>query len=431
MQQKTRIVILGGGAGGLELAALLAGRKDLHVTLVDMVSSHLWKPRLHEFAAGTVSSSLSEISFYILGQLRGFHFEQGEVIGIDTQDRLVRLDAIRGPSKNNEQGEVLAGERTLPYDYCVVALGGVTPDFNTPGVAENAIRLDGQPDAEYFRQHFIAEMIRARATGVPADVVIIGSGATGTELAAHLRHSERAFAHDDKPEQKLLNITVLEAAPEIMPGAEESLRRELVQRLALLDIKVVTDARISEMQSDEIKTATGEKWPFDIAVWAAGLVGNPVLKTLGDFECDGSGRIKVDAFLRSTISDRVFVIGDSASFVPAGAEKPLPPTAQAASQQAHYLADSLIRHLNGKLVEPFRYKHKGRLVSLAQAGVVGTIGRARKRDLLIQGQFAIAAYDALQRQHQWRVLGPVRGSVAIAADLMSPTHGPPLKLHGG
>ncbi|WP_052195047.1 NAD(P)/FAD-dependent oxidoreductase [Aureimonas altamirensis] len=430
MARQTRILILGGGAGGLELAVQLAGTRGIDVTLIDRVTSHLWKPRLHEFAAGTVSSSLAEISFYVLGQLRGFHFEQGSVIGIEHAMKAVRLAAIL-----DDAGEIVVPERLLTYDLCVVALGGVTPDFNTTGVAENAIRLDAANDADAFRQRFINEMIRARATGVPADVVIVGSGATGTELAAHLRASERAFfdwsSKGPVPRgRKLLDITVLEAAPELMPGAEPALREKLVERLRGLDIKTVTDARISVVDKDEIRTAKGEAWPVDISVWAAGLVGNPVLRSLGRFVYDDRGRIEVDNHLRSTVDDCIYVLGDAAACIPAGAERPLPPTAQAASQQAAYLAAALPRVLRNEPVKPFRFHNKGRLVSLAGAGAIGMIGR-RKQDILIHGQFAIAAYDALQRQHQWRVLGPVRGSVAIIADLLSPTRGPPLKLHAG
>lgn len=430
MSRKTRILILGGGSGGLELAAQLAGRRDIDVTLIDRVTSHLWKPRLHEFAAGTVSSSLAEISFYILGQLRGFRFEQGEVVGIEHAMKAVRLAPMR-----DERGAVVTPERLLTYDYCVVALGGVTPDFNTTGVAEHAVRLDGQGDAEAFRQRFIRHMIRARSTGVPADIVIIGSGATGTELAAHLRHSERAFfdwsqnAPGDSP--KLLNLTILEAAPELMPGAEPALRDKLLERLRALDIKVVTDAKITRIDAQEIRTATGESWPSDITVWAAGLIGNPILARLGAFKLDKKGRILVDTHLRSTTDDAVYVMGDSAACTPEGADAPLPPTAQAASQQAQYLAQALPRVMVNAPVEDFTFRNKGRLVSLAGAGAVGMIGLRRRDDILIHGQFAAAAYDALQRQHQWRVLGPLRGSVAIMADLISPTAGPPLKLHGG
>jgi len=123
-------------------------------------------------------------------------------------------------------------------------------------------------------------------------------------------------------------------------------------------------------------------------------------------------------------------MGDAASLTPRGADKPLPPTAQAASQQAEYLAAVLPLAMAGEPVEPFRYKDRGRLVSLARAGTVGVLPLPSGVKLPLSGAPAVAAYHALQRQHQWRVLGPFRGTVAIAADMVSPAKGPALKLHG-
>lgn len=420
-----RIVILGGGSGGLELASALAPRSDLAVTLVDRVGSHLWKPRLHEFAAGTVNSTLSEISFYMLAKMRGFRFEQGSVESIDRAARRVRLGALAGPD-----GTDFADARDVPYDSCVVALGGRTADFGTKGVAEHAIRLDAKIDADAFRERFVSLMIHARETGEAARIVIVGSGATGTELAAHLRLAERAFFdREGEPQDKLLDITILEAAPEIMPGSDKDLRRGILQRLAALDVAVVTNAKISAVERDVVRSDTGH-WPADITVWAAGLIGLPVLERLADFELDNKGRIQVDQRLRTTVDEAVYALGDAASLVLPGTERPLPPTAQVASQQAAYLADALPRSIAGSPVQPFRFKDKGKLVSLGNAGTVGLVGLGRKDDFFIDGKFAKAAYNALQRQHQWAVLGPLRGSVAILADVISPTKGPALKLHG-
>ncbi|KQT46200.1 NADH dehydrogenase [Aureimonas sp. Leaf454] len=428
MTQAHRIVVLGGGSGGLELASALAGRAGragLAVTLVDRVGSHLWKPRLHEFAAGTVTSTLSEISFYMLADMRGFRFEQGCVEAIDRSRRTVRLASITGAD-----GESLADARDVAYDTCVVALGGQTADFGTPGVAGNAIRLDAKADADAFRERFVSLMIHARETGRAAKIVIVGSGATGTELAAHLRVAERAFFdRAGEPPDRLLEITILEAAAEIMPGSDEALREGILERLSALDVAVVTGAKISSVERGEVRSAAGH-WPADITVWAAGSSGLPVLARLADFNLDAKGRIRVDEHLRTDIDERIFALGDAASLTLPGEERPLPPTAQVASQEAAYLAGVLPETIEGRVVLPFRFKDKGKLVSLGRAGTVGLLGLGRRNDVFIDGQFATAAYNALQRQHQWAVLGPLRGSLAIFADMVSPARGPALKLHG-
>lgn len=428
MDGPQRILILGGGSGGLELASQLAFRRELEITLVDRETAHVWKPRLHEMAAGTVQTSLAEMSFYLLGELRGFHFEQGEVVSIDREARTVRLAAM-----TDGEGRELAAPRDLPYDLCVVALGGSTPDFGTAGVKENALRLDGPADAEEFRRRFIALMVRARETGTPAEIGIVGTGPTGTELAAHLRHSEHGFFDPQAkhPRSKLMSVTLIEAAPELMPGIDETLRREIVERLRALDIQIVTDAQVSQVTPDEIRTAKGETWPSDLTVWATGTVGNSVLKNLGGFELDRKGRIVVDRWLRSLADRRVLAFGDSAAFTPEMSKTPIPPTAQAASQQAAYLARTIPELAKGETVRSFEFENKGRLVSLGLAGTVGRARVSRRNDLYIDGQFATAAYHALERQHQIRVLGPLRGSLAIATDILSPAKGPALKLHGG
>lgn len=421
------IVILGGGAGGLELACALAG-EGRRVTLVDRLGSHLWKPRLHEFAAGTVASTLSEMSFYTLASLRGFRFEQGEVEAVDRASKTVRLAPVR-----SAEDRIVGPERSIPYDRLVVALGGVTPDFGTTGVGENAIRLDERRDADRFRELFVAAILRARATGEPAKIAIIGSGATGTELAAHLRQAELAFLDQSDKERQahLLAITLLEAAPEIMPGADAQLRRSVSERLDRLTIAKHVDAKIAAVERDCVRSADGDSWPADITVWAAGLVGNPCLAKLADFEMDKKGRIVVDDRLRTSVDPAILAMGDAASFTPSGADAPLPPTAQCASQQAIYLTKALPRLIEGQEPKPFVFENRGRLLSLAQGGSVGSIGLMRSRDdILVQGQFALAAYHGLQRRHQWSVLGPLRGSVAILADMISPAKGPALKLHG-
>ena len=427
MAERSRIVVLGGGSGGLELAAQLAWRRELEVVLVDRETAHVWKPRLHELAAGTVQTSLAEMSFYLLADLRGFRFEQGEVVSIDREARTVRLAAMV-----DGQGRELAAARSLSYDLCVVALGGTTPDFGTAGVAAHALRLDGPTDADEFRRRFIALMVGARETGTPAEITIVGTGPTGTELAAHLRHTERGFFEpgNGHSQGKLLSVTLIEAAPEFMPGIDEELRREIVDRLRALDVKIVTDAQVSEVTESELRTAKGESWPSDLTVWATGLVGNPVLKELSDFELDRKGRIVVDRWLRSTTDRRILAMGDAACFTPETAGRPIPPTAQAASQQAGYLTRTLPELARGRTVCAFEFENRGRLVSLGRAGTVGRARLSGRDDLFIGGQFAIAAYHALERQHQWRVLGPLRGTLAVATDLISPAKGPALKLHG-
>jgi NADH:ubiquinone reductase (H+-translocating) len=416
MTGRTRIAVLGGGSGGLELACGLAARRALDVTLVDRAAAHFWKPRLHAFAAGTLDTSLGEIGFRTLARMRGFRFEQGEVARIDRSERRVALKPVE-----DARGGVAAPGRLLGFDRCVVALGGVTADFGVPGVREHAHRLDAPVDAEALRTALAALLTRARETGEPARIVIVGSGATGTELAANLRQAERGFFGPNDAGRRRLAITVLEAAPEIMPGSDEALRRRVLERLNALGIDVVANARVAAVEDGAVRTG-GARYPSDATVWAAGLEGAPILGELADFELDGRGRIVVDERLRTAADPLVYAIGDAASLTPGGTGEPLPPTGRIASREARYLARAIPTALSGAEPGPFRLRDRGRLASL---------GRSGRDDLLVGGRFAKAAFRALEREHRWTVLGPLRGTLAIVADAAMPARGPAIKLHGG
>src|SRR5690606_20134684 len=181
-----RIVIVGGGAGGLELATRLGdryGRKGrLRVTLIDRARTHLWKPLLHEFAAGSLDIDAHDLDYLAQARWHHFSFQLGEMDGLDRTRRVVRVAPTR-----DEDGEELIPRREIPYDTLVIAVGSRTNDFGTPGAREHAISLDTAEEAESFHRQLINACIRANAQKGPIrpeqlNVAIIGAGATGVEL---------------------------------------------------------------------------------------------------------------------------------------------------------------------------------------------------------------------------------------------------------
>ena len=191
------IIIVGGGAGGLELATRLGdklGRKGkANISLVEKSRTHIWKPLLHEIAAGSMDVGRYELPYQAQGYWHGFQFRYGEMTGIDRKKRLVFLAATY-----DEEGREITPMRSFRYDTLVIAIGCVGNAFNTPGVKEYAIMLDTPEEAERFNRRLINACVRAYAQEGPVrpgqlDVAIIGAGATGTELAAELHQTARGL----------------------------------------------------------------------------------------------------------------------------------------------------------------------------------------------------------------------------------------------
>ena len=241
------LVIVGGGAGGLPLATALGdklgdkNRGHADITLVDRFEMHLWKPLLHEVAAGRMDAAAHDVDYLALGYWRHFRFRQGAIVALDRAGRKLTLGAV-----DDDEGKLMLPERVLAYDTLILCIGSTTNDFGVPGVAANAISLDTAIDADRFHRRLLAACVRAddeAAQGKLArvDIVIIGAGATGVELAAEIRQTTRAHVGYglDKPDpEKDIHLTLLEAAPRILPQLGEKIARAATELLSGVDVSV-------------------------------------------------------------------------------------------------------------------------------------------------------------------------------------------------
>src|SRR5262245_10809223 len=219
------VVIVGGGAGGIELATRLGdklGRRGrARVTLVDRSRTHLWKPLLHEFAAGSMDLDHHALDYLAQARWHHFRFQLGEMDGLDRGRRVIKVARTL-----DEEGRELIPRREIPYDTLVIAVGSHTNDFGTPGAAEHAISLDRHDQAEIFHRRLINACIRANAQTGPLrpeqlNVAIIGAGATGGELGGELHKATRellSYGLGRIHPEKGLKLTVIEAAPRISAG---------------------------------------------------------------------------------------------------------------------------------------------------------------------------------------------------------------------
>ena len=432
-----RIVVVGGGAGGLELATQLGhklGRKGkAHITLVDKARTHIWKPLLHEIAAGSMEVDRHELEYQAQGHWHGFKYRFGEMTGIDRGKKLVHLAATY-----DEDGREITPERSFKYDILVVAIGSVSNDFGTPGVMENAIMLDTPEQAERFNRRLLNACVRANAQSGPVrpgqlHVSIIGAGATGTELSAELHRTARgvvAFGLDKIDPEKDIKITLIEAAPRILPALPERLSAATMNILTNLGVEVRTNARVTRITNEGVTLASGDFLPSELVVWAAGVKGPNVLSKLDGLEVSRMNTLVVRPTLQTTKDDDIFVIGDAAYLVLEGETSPIPPRAQAAHQESSHLVKQIPRKLRGEPLQPFVYRDFGSLVSLGHYTTVGSLmGFVSGKSMRIEGLFAKLMYRSLYKMHEMALHGPIKVALDTTSRLITHRTEPQVKLH--
>jgi NADH dehydrogenase len=434
--EKPRIVIVGGGAGGLELATRLGdkyGRKGkFEVTLIERNRTHVWKPKLHEIAAGSMDISAHEVDYLAQSYWHGFRYRIGDMIGIDRDRRQVEVAAYL-----DTEGREVTPKRTVDYDILVIAVGSQNNDFGTPGVADNAIKLESQMEARRFHERMVNACIRAHAQSSPLGihqlkVAIIGAGATGVELAAELHRTTRevvAYGLDQVDAQKDIRITLIEAADRVLPALPDRVSQETEKLLAKLGVDVLVGAKVSEVGSDRVNLTDGRTIPAELIVWAAGVKAPDFLKDIAGLETNRINQLVVRPTLQSTRDDAIFVIGDCSACA-WGDRGNVPPRAQAAHQQASHLYSQIPGYLQGKPLKPYRYRDFGSLVSLGEFSTVGSMmGALVGGNLVFEGIFARMMYLSLYKMHEYALHGAVKVSLDTLARLITRRTEPHVKLH--
>ena len=434
--RKTQIVVIGGGAGGLELVRKLGaryGRKRHDIILVEKSRTHIWKPLLHEVAAGSLDANMDETGYLSHCHRWGYRYFYGTFEGIDRERREVILAPLR-----DDDGSELIGRHRIRYDYLVIAVGSVTNDFGIPGVAENCMVLDDRDGADRFRNRLLNHCLRvsqAMSARRDADehvrIAIVGGGATGVELVAELYNAAAALRHYGLEvfDESRLRITLIEAGPRILPALPERLADAAKAELEQLGVRVLSDVRVVEARPRAIVTGSGERIEADLMVWAAGVKAPQFLATLG-LETNCNGQLVVGPTLQTTRDERIFALGDCCSFTPPGAERPVPPRAQAAHQMVACLFVNLTRFMDGRPLEAFVYSDHGSLVSLSRFSTVGSLmGSLVGGRMAIEGRLARLVYTSLYRMHLVAIHGWLKGLGLMLVGRVNRIIRPRLKLH--
>ncbi|MFA7307652.1 MAG: NAD(P)/FAD-dependent oxidoreductase [Hyphomicrobium sp.] len=433
-----KIVIIGGGAGGLELATQLGnklGKKNkAEITLVDRARTHVWKPLLHEIAAGSMDTGRHELAYQAQGHWHGFRYRYGEMIGLDRANKRVHLAAT-----HDEDGREITPDRWFPYDTLVIAVGSISNDFGTPGVKDHAIMLDTPEQARRFNRRLLNACVRAYAQQGPIrpgqlHVAIIGAGATGTELSAELHHAARGlvdFGLDKIDAEKDFKITLIEAASRILPALPERLSTATTNILKDIGVDVRVGSPVTNVSDEGVTLANGDFIPSELVVWAAGVKGPDVLSKMDGLEVSRSNTLLVRPSLQTTKDDNIFVIGDAAYLVPEGETAPIPPRAQAAHQQSSHLVRQIQRRMHGETkLAPFKYRDFGSLVSLGKYSTVGNLmGFVSGKSLRIEGWFAKIMYRSLYKMHEVALHGPIKVALDSLSRLLTRRTEPQVKLH--
>ncbi|MCJ0881141.1 NAD(P)/FAD-dependent oxidoreductase [Vibrio sp. CCB-PB317] len=428
----TRIIVVGGGAGGLELATKLGrtlGRKNrAQITLVDRKASHLWKPLLHEVATGSLDEGVDALSYRAHAKNHSFDFQMGSLQDIDRERKVIILSELK-----DEHGELLMPSRELEYDILVMAIGSTSNDFNTPGVRENCIFLDSPEQAHRFRTEMNNEFLKLHAKNGngTVDIAIVGAGATGVELSAELHNAVkelRTYGFGDLDSSKL-NVNLIEAGERILPALPPRISAAAHQELVKLGVNVRTATMVTKAEKDGLTTKDGEKIPAQIMVWAAGIKAPDFIRDIAGLETNRINQLVVKNTLQTTRDDDIFVIGDLAQCTQADGSF-VPPRAQAAHQMASQAFSNIVAKINGRELKDYVYKDHGSLVSLSRFSTVGSLmGNLTKGSMMVEGRIARVVYISLYRMHLMALHGVFKTGLMMLVGRINRVLRPNLKLH--
>lgn len=431
-----KIVIVGGGAGGLELATRLGRRfgkrKKATVTLVDRNDTHLWKPLLHEVASGSLDIGIDSLSYRAHGYNHSFKFKIGSMQSVDRDAKTIKLAGL-----TDDEGTEILPERDVEYDILVLAMGSVTNDFGIPGVRKNAIFIDSPSQAVRFHKKLLNGLLKLNKRAetdsqARYSIAIVGAGATGVELSAELHstfNTLRAYGLQElRPEQ--LTISLIEAGPRILPALPERIAASAHKELVELGVNVRTNTAVGEAIKTGFKTKEGEEIEADILVWAAGIKVPDTFKGMAGLETNRVNQWVVKGTLQTTVDPSIYAIGDCcACALPNG--KQVPPRAQSAHQMASHAFKNIAKQIQGRDdLKDYVYTDYGSLVNLSRYSTVGSLmGNLTAGSMVIEGRIARLVYVSLYRMHQLALHGFFRTGLTMLSDRINKVIRPRLKLH--
>jgi NADH:ubiquinone reductase (H+-translocating) len=369
MASQHRVVIVGGGFGGLS-AALRLRRAPVEVTLVDRCNYHLFQPLLYQVATGTLSPA------NIASPLRN-------ILKRHKNTRVLLAEATRIDAANRR---VILSDGSIEYDTLVVSTGSSHQYFGHDEWEEFARGLKTVEDATDMRRRILLAFETAERETDPEKVraymtfVIVGGGPTGAELAGALAEIandtlRRDFRNIDPSQARIILVEGTDRVLPVYPPKLSEAARKMIERLGVI---VRTGAMVTDVKKESVTVREGDRTetiPTRTVLWAAGVLGSPLGRIVAQetgATIDTAGRISVEPDLTVAGHPEIFVIGDLANFVHQTG-KPLPGVAQPAIQEGGYVAEAIARRLRGEKPRPFHYFDKGNLATIGRGAAVADL----------------------------------------------------------
>jgi len=358
-RHKPRVVILGGGFGGLATAKALGESAD--ITVVDRHNYQTFLPLLYQVS--TAGLAADHVAYPIRGALRSYNgkFRMGSPISVDHKNKTVKLDS----------------SEVLPFDHLVVAVGSVTADFGTPGVNEFALGMKSVHEALMIRAEVMRrfEDLCRFEDETRLSIVVVGGGPTGVEMAGALAELVRGpLINDQKHAARHIDVSLIEAGPRLLPSFSPKLSEKTKVALEKLGVRVLVNSAVKSVKRTEINLKSGEKIPAEVTIWAAGVKGEPVVSNLS-LPLDGD-RLSVYPTLAVTNYPNIWGVGDvcGAKFDDG---KFLPMVAPVAMQQGRFVAEQILRREKGSELKDFKYKDKGSMATIGRHKAVVEVKNIR------------------------------------------------------
>jgi len=348
----TRVLVIGAGFAGLEVAKAARGIKGVEVVLVDRHPYQLFSPLLYQVATGGLPED--DIAYPVRAAIPGVTFVRGEVVSVDPQRHRVRL----------------SDGQDLHYDQLVIATGSVGTTFGIPGVEEHALQMKSLKDARTIKQRLFGTYEDVQEGRLPREalrIVVVGGGPTGVEVAGSVAELQRSMDREYPDIARYASVTLVEAGPRLLPSFREESSDHAREELEDLGVTVKLDCAVDRMYEKDVHLKSGEILPAGTVVWAAGVAAPEQWESLAR---TGPGRrLVVDEFLRVPGVPDVWVVGDTAAFSEDGGP-PLPMVAPVAMQQGRHVVRNIAALVSGRLLEPFRYVDKGQMATIGRRRAV-------------------------------------------------------------
>lgn len=363
-----RVVIIGAGFGGLNLARKLA-KEEVQVVILDRNNYHTFQPLLYQVStAGLEPDSIAYPLRKITRTSSRAYFRMTEVTGIDAEKHSIDTDL---------------GE--LVYDYLVIATGSRTNFFGMESIEKNSIWMKTVPHALNIRSLILENLEQAEVTDDPEKrkamltFVIAGAGPTGVELSGAIAELRRHIVPKDYPDldTREMEIHLVEGMERVLPPMSEKASREATKFLEELGVEIHLKTMVKSYDGEEVLTKEGRSFKTHTFIWSAGVTGAPVKGLKEEALIPNANRYDVNAFNQVRGYENVFAIGDIALMRSEKYQMGHPQVAQPAIQQGKQLAKNISRMVKGKKLQPFEYYDKGTMATIGRNRAVADLGKLR------------------------------------------------------